>query len=298
MATTYSDKFTLLWLGSNSGPGYCAQAAYAGAGAAVTLQPVSSGNTQQWTYGSDQRIYLAGTSFCIDINGPIKNGTPLWLADMNASSKNQQWRYSGNAFYNVGNPTYLIDNNSGGTSPGNQIQIWNSSSPNTNQIWCPQLIAIPNGGPVTFSAPFTVLLLSKTVQGYYLTGPASAQGKATLTAGAAQWWVFGSDQRIYPYVKGLPETTYCLDINPMSGPITGGTTLCTNVVVPGSKTQQWSWNAQNHGITSNGSPNPSSSYFVDNNNGNLSTGNNILIWNQSSGAPNKNEVWSLKLMFT
>ena len=145
---TFSAPFFLRFAG-NFYASVCAQAQYAGANAPITIAAVDpTGQTpnQQWSMGSDGRIYLWGgtapTQFCIGFVQPQENGQPLQLMTADQSDQTQQWVWSHTmtCLLNVGAENFAIDDENGDTAAENKIQLWTNLE-NSNQAWVFQLLA-------------------------------------------------------------------------------------------------------------------------------------------------------------
>mgnify|MGYP001809861622 CR=1 FL=1 len=140
---TMSQPFLIFFAGTVTGNA-CAQATFAGANASVVAATADlTGGTanQLWQYGSDNRLYLAGsTSLCIGYVAPTQNAQALILVEMNQGDETQQWTWA-SGFYlnNVGGSasgtTYVMDLQNGVTTAGTKIQVWQSIANDIDQMW-------------------------------------------------------------------------------------------------------------------------------------------------------------------
>lgn len=277
---------------------------------------VPSGAVALWVLGSDSRIYpyvnnAPDFTCCWDLAGPIENWVQICLAAPNSGATSQKWTFNWTNYtiVNAAAAGYFLDNNSQ-PNPGGKIILYNtgSSNPNPQEVWnlqlAPTSIPQPSTSPPTFSPPVTLMFGTVNCAASWGMNPSAGvnnieQCTVVLSqnklSSPIQFWVFGSDQRIYPWVGNSPNTNYCLDLDPYYSPAPeDGTPLVLNLFISGQTTQQWTWNPNTGGITNNGAH----EYFVDLSNGSIGSGSKIQIWNPSSSTPNSNEIWTPEIVLS
>lgn len=269
-----------------------------------------------WVLGSDNRIYpyvngAPNFACCWDLPTPVENGVQVCLNEPNTGATSQKWTFNW-VNYSITNAAaggYFLDS-SWPPRQGGKINLFNpgSPNPNSNELWNLQLasqsIPRPSPGPLTFSPPVTLMFGSVDSRASWGMNPVGGVNKIeqctvvlsqNVLVSPVQFWVFGSDQRIYPFVNGAAVTNYCLDLDPYcASEPENGTPLVLNLVIPNQSTQQWTWHPNEGAISNSGA----SGYFVDLAGGSMSEGSKIQLWNPSSPTPNTNEIWIPEIVLT
>ena len=122
--------------------GFCLGVQQASPGSNVILSNLQGvGNkTTQWELDPNSGVIslAADPSLCLDIQGNAPaDGVPLIVAEPVLGRLTQIWNWVGSPPFimNIGAPNFCVDNNNGGTAPGNRIQLWGQGNGNTNQQW-------------------------------------------------------------------------------------------------------------------------------------------------------------------
>jgi hypothetical protein len=145
MSTKYVIQFT-------TNPNFCLGVTSAAPGSPVVLSILQGAGSKltQWELDANTGlISLVGSPdpqnpLYLDFQGTSpSNGSTVIVSALVLGRTFQKWNWVGNPPYvmNLGAPTYCVDDNSGGTQPGNKIQIWSQQNGNTNQQW--QFLAVP-----------------------------------------------------------------------------------------------------------------------------------------------------------
>jgi hypothetical protein len=286
--------------------------------AAVSADSEKEVQVALWVLGSDNRIYpyvngAPNFACCWDLPAAVQNGVQVCLDEPNTGATSQKWTFNWTNYTitNAAAGGYFLDS-SWPPRPGGKINLFNpgSPNPNSNELWnlqlAPQRIPPSNSGSGSLAVSPPVTLMFGSVDRDASWGMNPVAGVNTIEqctvvlsqnmhGSPVQYWVFGSDERIYPYVNRAAVTTYCLDLDPYYAPALGnGTPLVLNLVIPNQSTQQWKWHPNQGAISNKGAP----GYFVDLAGGSMNPGSKIQIWNPSSSTPNNNEIWIPEIVLT
>ncbi|KAJ8520470.1 hypothetical protein ONZ45_g2708 [Pleurotus djamor] len=105
-------------------------------GTPVQIYDCNGTGAQNWVVQSGStKVQLAGTNFCLDAGSAPANGIgmKIWTCFDNLPA--QQWYYTGDLRVAVEGKGQCLDLTNGNLANSNQLQTWQCTDGNTNQIW-------------------------------------------------------------------------------------------------------------------------------------------------------------------
>ncbi|EKM79676.1 hypothetical protein AGABI1DRAFT_114159 [Agaricus bisporus var. burnettii JB137-S8] len=255
-------------------------------GTAVQIFDCNDSDAQNWMIqrGVAGHIEVEGTGFCLDAGSSPANGVGMKIWQCFDNLPAQQWTYNSENQIKLADKDFCLDLTDGNSGNSNQLQIWECSTGNRNQVW---LEGPPGNGESTPPPPPppTSRALHSNVDGSKcmdVEGAIFANGTPVqifdCNGSSAQQWTL-TDGNTKVLVAG---TNFCLDAT--SANPANGVGMKIWECFDGLAAQSWTYTDSHH-LQLQSSPK-----CIDLTNGDTTNGNQLQVFDCFDG--NNNQIWN------
>ncbi|GLB36857.1 putative G-X-X-X-Q-X-W domain-containing protein [Lyophyllum shimeji] len=102
----------------------------------VAACDLNAGFLQQWTlFSGSTKVQVHGTTYCLDAGSNPGNGVGMKIWTCYDNLPAQQWYFTNDSRIALENHGLCLDLTNGVHVPGNQVQTWQCTDNNNNQVW-------------------------------------------------------------------------------------------------------------------------------------------------------------------